>query len=526
MLLQRHDHVNHVQSIYDGSKSSENEDILEVYSHARTPETYNYQPLFVNSTFFRSLLSSIPCCTKPHLILPDVDLVDLNRFMLLISDGMTDLVSTAEEVSAVIEVAQMFKINASNYSVLDNDESQNHPPSNKLPSSNSKKEDNRSDNVCQICGKDVEKKRMMSHYTFHFKEEILTKCSDIINITSKTCSLCGRRFRKQNLLIEHMGMVHKKINGILVDKGLRPIEDKQLVTAFKTCLEEDDEGKVDEPIELETAIHQPDDSVKGNEELLLGYDAMNNESELVLDCEVMSSALENDIKSEVRQEITPIEADLLKEQQYITMLQTEDYITDTSSSDTINISGTETEDACQFCKKSVPIRRILQHYSSHFMQEIKHNCRELMDFSKLKCKVCETKFKQKQSIVLHMGMSHLKVNDILISKGLKPVSQFKKKRKSRKKRLHVKECVEPKVEIKEYADHLDDFNPTVICSICRCNCQDVAELWNHYSKVHYRKPALEDHLSVSNGLICKKCEKSFNDENSLFMHVGVCYSFL
>ena len=71
---------------------------------------------------------------------------------------------------------------------------------------------------------------------------------------------------------------------------------------------------------------------------------------------------------------------------------------------------------CQVCKQKLGSLHLLeQHLCRHFMKELQEHCANLID--DLKCTLCHSTFKQKHSLVLHMGCKHGKINEILKMKN-------------------------------------------------------------------------------------------------------------
>jgi len=221
--------------------------------------------------------------------------------------------------------------------------------------------------------------------------------------------------------------------------------------------------------------------------------------------------------------------------------------------------STKKVDTCQICSKEVVGHRLLQHYTNHCMQGIKDKFGHLMDLDKLECKLCWTKMKHKSGLTTHVGMVHMKVNDILVEKGFEPIQRNQKRIKNtyevgpneeklteagpNEEKLTDETEVGPKEE--ELTDEVEDepkeekladetisaiesslLGQNFTCQICRNPSQNIGDLWNHYRNSHYSKSAEKDHNKFSTGLACNFCSKSFSDVNTLFMHIGVCYNLL
>ena len=61
------------------------------------------------------------------------------------------------------------------------------------------------------------------------------------------------------------------------------------------------------------------------------------------------------------------------------------------------------------------LNQLEQHCCRHFMKELAEQFSSLMD--DLRCALCNTVFKQKHKLLLHIGCKHGKINDILKKKG-------------------------------------------------------------------------------------------------------------
>jgi len=71
---------------------------------------------------------------------------------------------------------------------------------------------------------------------------------------------------------------------------------------------------------------------------------------------------------------------------------------------------------CQVCDQKLKTISLLeQHCCRHFMKDLQDQYSSLMDG--LKCNICYNSFKQKHSLLLHIGCKHGKINDILRQKN-------------------------------------------------------------------------------------------------------------
>ena len=68
------------------------------------------------------------------------------------------------------------------------------------------------------------------------------------------------------------------------------------------------------------------------------------------------------------------------------------------------------------CDKQLgSLHQLEQHCCRHFMKELAEQFSGIME--NMKCGLCNSGFKQKHSLLLHIGCKHGKINDILKQKG-------------------------------------------------------------------------------------------------------------
>ena len=70
----------------------------------------------------------------------------------------------------------------------------------------------------------------------------------------------------------------------------------------------------------------------------------------------------------------------------------------------------------QVCRQKLgSFHQLEQHCCRHFMKELAEQFSGIME--NMKCGLCSATFKQKHSLLLHIGCKHGKINDILRQKG-------------------------------------------------------------------------------------------------------------
>merc|ERR1719186_255451 len=314
-----------------------------------------------------------------------------------------------------------------------------------------------------MCSKEVENKRLMSHYTYHCKDEISTKFGDLMEFTTFTCKVCGKRVKNRDGLIVHIGMVHQKVNSVLVAKGYEPVRtrhaDKRLEFDFTNP-----ESKLyneESPEESGDILDKPDilEEKEIEEELLMNAELVESSTQEMdpfqnerdndsievadtngLDLEEQENEV-NHVDTLVKSEEENTPENIIIEMASVVevMLEETDDNMEVASDDPLNNDvveniemdnakkSTKKVDTCQICTKEVVGHRLLQHYTNHCMQGIKEKFGHLMDLDKLECKLCSTKMKHKSGLTTHMGMVHMKVNDILVERGFEPIQRNPKR---------------------------------------------------------------------------------------------------
>jgi len=162
-------------------------------------------------------------------------------------------------------------------------------------------------------------------------------------------------------------------------------------------------------------------------------------------------------------------------------------------------------------------------------EEVLNETSEIIKYAedkKYECSDCEKKFNNRSSVSRHKRRVHK--NENIKQETTQGPTQYTTEsvddtatetEKVIGDMDETKAVADPKKETKEVV------NP-ILCQICRNLSTDLGDLWNHYKGTHFSKPAVKFHTDISTGLVCKKCKNSFDEENYLFMHMGVCHSFL
>merc|ERR1719244_2240880 len=135
---------------------------------------------------------------------------------------------------------------------------------------------------CEICGRELENMSKFSqHMSLHFSKELKDKFSDLLDVEAKTCLICDKIFpAKANLasLYLHIGSVHSKVEEIMLEKGLKPLETNFALPISSTAVKKE-RVEVDEYAQSIQSILQdtPNSILLNSEELLMEESDYNDD---------------------------------------------------------------------------------------------------------------------------------------------------------------------------------------------------------------------------------------------------------
>ena len=225
-------------------------------------------------------------------------------------------------------------------------------------------------NQCEKCKKAFDGvNQLKNHYCGHFLSILKKKFAS--SYKDDKCLECNKKFPNLQRLLVHLGVIHDKINIILKIKGLRELPPFSLTSA---------EPKKDikkPPVMPPTIAQTP-----------------------------VKSTPAPGIPSPAAPPQTPVSAPPPPPAVPQTPVTEKRKLDEECNFDL----------QCQVCKqKQNSLYSLEQHLSRHFMKEIQDKFAHLMD--DLKCALCHSIFKQKHSLVMHIGCKHGKINEILKEKN-------------------------------------------------------------------------------------------------------------
>jgi len=376
----------------------------------------NYQALSILSPYFRSLISSSPCCTEPTLILPEYSASSIALFVSLVTEGTTaDSISSPEEAAEIIKVAKVFDIDASDYSVVVQNElfsrlrnvSKNREKepivkvekdSEVLVEVPDKEEDTLASLMKETLSEDHDQVRFANVRSstdyVSLDETVMSNVSQSEtsfvsdgDSPAMSCQVCNMAHTKLSLLLNHYMLAHFM-------KEARS-EFRAFATS-RTCNLCGKECKTSQQLNVHIGVK---------------HKKVNNL--------LVSHGYKEHMKPNrgVCKELVTTQSEVL--------LPSEDLSNSFTDPDTemIDSSDKKASYTCQLCDKTIEgLSFLWQHYTnSHFTKDIKQCYGSLMDLEQVRCKLCDKRMKQKQGLIQHIGAVHHKVNEVLVKYGLNPL---------------------------------------------------------------------------------------------------------
>jgi len=277
-------------------------------------------------------------------------------------------------------------------------------------------------NQCEKCKKAFASMTLLRyHYCSHFRGILKKKFANLFH--DNKCLECAKTFPNHGRLLLHIGVQHDKINEILKSKGIAELPP---YSATATA-----HGGLDPPSEAETA--KQDVETAGDDMENLDDQTSIPSTRDVKNVPLFSALsaksdanrptlLDNATNQILTSSNSPMSTN--------SMSALNDSTNSTSSNSALappnpNTSIDKNNDSnaecnyeleCQVCDQKLKTISLLeQHCCRHFMKDLQDQYSSLMDG--LKCNICYNSFKQKHSLLLHIGCKHGKINDILRQKN-------------------------------------------------------------------------------------------------------------
>ena len=211
------------------------------------------------------------------------------------------------------------------------------------------------------------------------------------------CLICQKTFANSGRLLLHIGVQHDKINEILKSKGLR------VLPPFMTTVSTPDSAAVSKTEPMTSQANEPT-----RPEL-----SVNTKPQVNFEpapAAIVSNA------STINPSTIPVPGPTNPTPPLPTPASPTRPSAQTQENSQQDASTCNYDLECEVCsQKQRSIQLLEQHCCRHFMKELQEQYVALMDG--LRCTLCNNVFKQKHSLLLHIGCKHGKVNDILKQKG-------------------------------------------------------------------------------------------------------------
>ena len=241
---------------------------------------------------------------------------------------------------------------------------------------------------CEKCPKSFESLLMLRyHYCQHFRSILSKRNSNLID--GDKCLECSKVFPNSGKLLLHIGVQHSKIDSILDAKGIgggsrssSGPSNVRLKQELDKTEESSNVGLAINVVSSNTFKSGVDSDLKHTAHVTPGSDVKSGDKDLLLKSPE-KSVVSKDASKDKSKELS---------------------------------SECNYELNCQVCNQSMKSLSLLeQHCCRHFMKELQDQFGGLIDG--MKCTICNSIFKQKGSLLLHIGCRHGKINDILKQKG-------------------------------------------------------------------------------------------------------------
>merc|ERR1719186_324591 len=174
---------------------------------------------------------------------------------------------------------------------------------------------------------------------------------------------------------------------------------------------------------------------------------------------------------------------------------------------------------CQICPyKTKVTAKLWQHYYPHFTDEIQSKYAYLVPGNS--CSICKKKMRNKNSAFRHVGIDHIRINEILVSKDLFPIPvQMIVSDTTNALEEVQEECI--KIVQKEKSPKKDETR--VKCQICKSFInpgKGNKVLWTHYIHAHFYNQIMRKYKDNIAEKFCNMCKYVFKNDRSDITHIG------
>jgi len=269
-------------------------------------------------------------------------------------------------------------------------------------------------NQCEKCKKAFASMTLLRyHYCSHFRSILKKRFANLFE--DNKCLECMKTFPNPGRLLLHIGVHHDKINEILKSKGIAELPPYSATAAGSGGLDPQTEAAVAQ----QSSEVGKDDDMDTDSSAQFTRDVKNIP---LLSAQSAANVFDKPPAAEQGSSRifmpTSSSSISLSETSLTTSHSDPAASNQDSSFDKNNDSTSECnyELECQVCDQKLKTISLLeQHCCRHFMKDLQDQYSSLMDG--LKCNICYSSFKQKHSLLLHIGCKHGKINEILRKKN-------------------------------------------------------------------------------------------------------------
>ena len=210
---------------------------------------------------------------------------------------------------------------------------------------------------------------LKKHLASHFRAALKERYSQFWNKETKKCHLCDKSMANKEVFLHHVALHHDKLNEVLKMKGMKELPSHRKVP--------DVQSRSATSAATRTKSTTSSGSSSGSPSPILAPPQTPVQSRKGPQVPATPASEKKPLDSECNFDLT-----------------------------------------CQVCgHRQETQSKLEQHLCRHFMKELQESFGNLMN--DMKCNLCNNVFKHKQSLLLHIGCKHGKINDILRQKKMK-----------------------------------------------------------------------------------------------------------
>jgi len=249
--------------------------------------------------------------------------------------------------------------------------------------------------ACEKCKKVQETALLLKyHYCSHYMDILRKKFDNNEDSKKNICFICKKAHPNSRRLLLHIGVNHDKINDILKVKGFKQITSTTGKAAETKKVEDKEVSREDTEVNKKVMSGEADAEKKLSREEAVA-------DKKVLSGETLADKKSFDIRSMMDLNTAPAAPP------GPSMNSEEKKSLDSECN--FNLE-------CQVCRQKLgSFHQLEQHCCRHFMKELAEQFSAITE--DMKCGMCNSAFKQKHSLLLHIGCKHGKINEILKQKG-------------------------------------------------------------------------------------------------------------